>query len=67
MKDTTIAVGLAKNVFEIAISREAGKVVQATPGVVFYIESRRFLIRDSPRPATTYEQKTGGADGVKGA
>ena len=34
---------------------------------VFYIESRRFLIRDSPRPATTYEQKTGGADGVKGA
>ena len=26
MKDTTIAVGLAKNVFEIAISREAGKV-----------------------------------------
>ena len=36
-------------------------------GVVFYIESRRFLIRDSPRPATTYEQKTGGADGVKGA
>ena len=33
--------------------------------VVFYIESRRFLIRDSPRPATTYEQKTGGADGVK--
>ena len=38
-----------------------------SPGVVFYIESRRFLIRDSPRPATTYEQKTGGADGVKGA
>ena len=38
-----------------------------TPGVVYYIESRRFLIRDSPRPATTYEQKTGGADGVKGA
>ena len=37
------------------------------PVVVFYIESRRFLIRDSPRPATTYEQKTGGADGVKGA
>ena len=37
------------------------------PHVVFYIESRRFLIRDSPRPATTYEQKTGGADGVKGA
>ena len=36
-------------------------------GVVYYIESRRFLIRDSPRPATTYEQKTGGADGVKGA
>ena len=27
MKDTTIAVDLAKNVFEIAISREAGKVV----------------------------------------
>ena len=39
----------------------------STPTVVFYIESRRFLIRDSPRPATTYEQKTGGADGVKGA
>ena len=37
------------------------------PLVVFYIESRRFLLRDSPRPATTYEQKTGGADGVKGA
>ena len=41
MKDTTIAVGLAKNVFEIAISREAGKVSKATPcestqvGVVF--------------------------------
>ena len=34
------------------------------PLVVFYIESRRFLIRDSPRPATTYEQKTGGADGA---
>ncbi len=26
MKDTTIAVDLAKNVFEIAISGEAGKV-----------------------------------------
>ena len=44
-------------------------LLRITPllGVVFYIESRRFLIRDSPRPATTYEQKTGGADGVKGA
>ena len=31
MKDTTIAVGLAKNVFEIAISRESGEGVQATP------------------------------------
>ena len=40
---------------------------ELTDRVVFYIESRRFLIRDSPRPATTYEQKTGGADGVKGA
>ena len=40
---------------------------QSRRGVVYYIESRRFLIRDSPRPATTYEQKTGGADGVKGA
>ena len=28
MKDTTIAVDLAKNVFEIAISREAGKVLR---------------------------------------
>ena len=44
---------------------EEGNIL--TPGVVYYIESRRFLIRDSPRPATTYEQKTGGADGVKGA
>ena len=46
------------------------KTVETTPyspAVVYYIESRRFLIRDSPRPATTYEQKTGGADGVKGA
>ena len=42
-------------------------VFQILAVVVFYIESRRFLIRDSPRPATTYEQKTGGADGVKGA
>ena len=82
MKDTTIAVGLAKKVFEIAISREAGKVskqlrvsrpklvsffAKQSAAVVYYIESRRFLIRDSPRPATTYEQKTGGADGVKGA
>ena len=31
MKDTTIAVGLAKNVFEIAISREAGKVPKESP------------------------------------
>ena len=49
---------------------EDGKLklrIQAIHAVVFYIESRRFLIRDSPRPATTYEQKTGGADGVKGA
>ena len=30
MKDTTIAVGLAKNVFEIAISREAGKVLTSS-------------------------------------
>ena len=47
-------------------STHRGKVI-CVAGVVFYIESRRFLIRDSPRPATTYEQKTGGADGVKGA
>ena len=45
--------------------RADDQIVMGT--VVFYIESRRFLIRDSPRPATTYEQKTGGADGVKGA
>ena len=44
-----------------------GLSITAFAVVVFYIESRRFLIRDSPRPATTYEQKTGGADGVKGA
>ena len=43
------------------------RVMETIRDVVFYIESRRFLIRDSPRPATTYEQKTGGADGVKGA
>ena len=49
-----------------AINAWVGEEVRST-GVVFYIESRRFLIRDSPRPATTYEQKTGGADGVKGA
>ena len=54
-----------------AASRPAGSPVALrapsdSPPVVFYIESRRFLIRDSPRPATTYEQKTGGADGVKG-
>ena len=46
---------------------EQNQEVEIGGGVVFYIESRRFLIRDSPRPATTYEQKTGGADGVKGA
>ena len=45
----------------------SGRRVLTVASVVFYIESRRFLIRDSPRPATTYEQKTGGADGVKGA
>ncbi len=61
-------------VYELAIEPGAGRpmnIVSAAPSglpvVVFYIESRRFLIRDSPRPATTYEQKTGGADGVKGA
>ena len=43
------------------------RVMETIRDVVFYIESRRFLIRDSPRSATTYEQKTGGADGVKGA
>ena len=47
--------------------RKLKDILLAVSGVVFYIESRRFLIRDSPRPATTYEQKTGGADGVKGA
>ena len=55
---------------ERAVLFEPGvNLIQALPVaiVVFYIESRRFLIRDSPRPATTYEQKTGGADGVKGA
>ena len=50
-----------------ALLRDKAERVYEIPGVVFYIESRRFLIRDSPRPATTYEQKTGGADGVKGA
>ena len=52
----------AKDIRELIV-----RVAQENPTVVFYIESRRFLIRDSPRPATTYEQKTGGADGVKGA
>ena len=53
----------------VSASSQQGRYVSSTDQlrVVFYIESRRFLIRDSPRPATTYEQKTGGADGVKGA
>ena len=50
-----------------ANQRRSFNRVIGSVGVVYYIESRRFLIRDSPRPATTYEQKTGGADGVKGA
>ena len=46
MKDTTIAVGLAKNVFEIAISREAGKVSVKRPRLskvdrVFWVLLRR--------------------------
>ena len=46
MKDTTIAVGLAKNVFEIAISREAGKVskqlrVSRTQVGVVFCETER--------------------------
>ena len=46
MKDTTIAVGLAKNVFEIAISREAGKVskqlrVSRPKLVSFFCETER--------------------------
>ena len=51
----------------LVVVRKDDDVLHDTIAVVFYIESRRFLIRDSPRPATTYEQKTGGADGVKGA
>ena len=51
---------------EVSLTKHL-EIVRQTLRVVFYIESRRFLIRDSPRPATTYEQKTGGADGVKGA
>ena len=43
MKDTTIAVGLAKNVFEIAISREAGKV--HTDGLR---AGRQHLIAEAP-------------------
>ena len=57
--------------FKLAVTEESPTIKAydeaAWAGVVYYIESRRFLIRDSPRPATTYEQKTGGADGVKGA
>ena len=46
MKDTTIAVDLAKNVFEIAISREAGKVFKqlrvSRPKLVsFFCETER--------------------------
>ena len=51
----------------VARAFETEEVGGGDASVVYYIESRRFLIRDSPRPATTYEQKTGGADGVKGA
>ena len=71
----TAAVEVSKGAFDEAVAslgRHTGakvgkRQVEELAGVVFYIESRRFLIRDSPRPATTYEQKTGGADGVKGA
>ena len=42
--------------------------IETLPNLLFFTLNREdFLIRDSPRPATTYEQKTGGADGVKGA
>ena len=44
MKDTTIAVDLAKNVFEIAISREAGKVSKqlrvSRPKLVRFLRNR---------------------------
>ena len=56
MKDTTIAVGLAKNVFEIAISREAGKVskqlrVSRTQVGVVFCETER-CHRGSSTPRT---------------
>ena len=43
MKDTTIAVGLAKNVFEIAISREAGKVSK-------YLAAKGWIGKDDVHP-----------------
>ena len=67
MKDTTIAVGLAKNVFEIAISREAGKVSQATPcestqvGVVFL--RNRALPPCFSKPAARLTSGQGRCDG----
>ena len=48
MKDTTIAVGLAKNVFEIAISREAGKVSKqlrvSRPKLVSFLGCFRYQV-----------------------
>ena len=59
MKDTTIAVGLAKNVFEIAISREAGKVSKqlrvSRPKLV------SFFAKQSAAPALcAYDDETPG-------
>ena len=50
MKDTTIAVGLAKNVFEIAISREAGKVRHGATTMKRDLDLiREILLRRHPR------------------
>ena len=53
MKDTTIAVDLAKNVFEIAISREAGKALNR--------EDFSFVIHldRQPRTSRRREAQTG--------
>ena len=63
----SVSILLDRNTFAACLSMGPERIREDALRVVFYIESRRFLIRDSPRPATTYEQKTGGADGVKGA
>ena len=65
MKDTTIAVGLAKNVFEIAISREAGKVSKqlrvSRPKLVSFFakQSAATASTSSRRSLATYTESGG--------